>query len=339
MKQTGGLKTKNSSFLAMHCDQFDLLESKKLRESGYKVSVLDVTDRYHYRPYGIERALFLGFTNRLQNYLAKRPQVTFKSRRNIARPLVYLPPSVRDWSKYMPGGMATQPVHNPEVKTLPSGTNIDFMTRRLFRHSIDAIGLRSRAYIMTWRINTALETLDGPVSWLSLAAGSGQPAYDALDIVGAHKFRSVVITDDDVETLSFACKLAKEQGMLAKTNLYFEQLDVFDEKAFQKLFKTHKPSVVDAMGLFEYLEPAQAATLLSRVYSELPQSGVFIFTNMSPNNPHLDLHKRGLGWPGVIPRSVKAMAAILAKSTIPKNAVEVYRASDNVYNVYQVTKH
>ena len=322
----------------MQCDQFSLSSGGILDEAGYQVTEVNVTDRYHHRPFKLERTLFLAFTNQLQKYLASRPHVSFEHKRNLARPLVYLPPGVKAWTAYMPGGLATQPVHNPETKTLASGKRIDLMTRRLFRHSIDAIGLRSRAYVMTWRIGRLLETTDQPVTWLSLASGSGQPVYDAVNILGPEKFRSVIITDGDDETLSFANQLAKKEGVVAQTNLYVESLDVFDEKAFDKLFATHEPTVVDAMGLFEYLEAEQAAQLIARVYAKLPSGGTFIYTNMSPEHPHLDLHKRGLGWPGVIPRTVQDMADILAKAKLREGAVEIFRANDKVYNVYQVTK-
>jgi hypothetical protein len=322
----------------MQCDQFSLSSGGTLREAGYPVTEVEVTDRYHHRPFKVERTLFLAFTNQLQKYLARRPHVSFEHKRNLARPLVYLPPGVKAWTAYMPGGLATQPVHNPETETLASGKRIDLMTRRLFRHSIDAIGLRSRAYLMTWRIGQLLEGSAKPVTWLSLASGSGQPVYDAINVLGPDKFRSVIITDGDAETLAFAHQLAKKEGVIAQTNPYFEQLDVFDQKALDKLFDTHKPTVVDAMGLFEYLEVDQAAELLSQVYAKLPAGGTFIYTNMSPEHPHLDLHKRGLGWPGVIPRTVEDMADILAKAKLPKADVEVFRASDKVYNVYQVTK-
>lgn len=338
MKQAGGVKTKSVDSQTMRSDQFSLHVSEVGVESGYPVTKVHVTDRYHHRPFKLERALFLAFTNQLQRYLAKRPHISFEHKRNLARPLVYMPPGVKAWTAYMPGGLATQPVHSPETKRLASGKRIDLMTRRLFRHSIDAIGLRTRAYLMTWRLREQLRDTKKPVVWLSLASGSGQPVYDAIKVLGPKKFRSVVITDGDSETLSFASKLAKAEGVLAQTNLYLEQLDVFDDKAFNKLFRTHTPTVVDAMGLFEYLDKKQAATLIARVYEKLPRGGTFIYTNMSPSHPHLDLHQRGLGWPGVIPRNVEEMAGIITKSGIPKKSVAVYRANDKVYNVYQITK-
>jgi len=338
MKQTGGTKANTGSSDLMHSDQFSLNRDGTTNEAGYVVSRVHVTDSYHHRKYKLERKLFLTFTSVLQGYLAKRPHIGFTHRGNLARPLVYLPAGVRAWTAYMPGGLATHPVHNPETKTLASGKKIDLMTRRLFRHSIDAIGLRTRAYIMTWRLGEYLETLDKPATWLSLASGSGQPVYDAVDILGPEHFRSIVITDGDEATLKFANKIAREEGVGTRANLYSHQLDVFDKKAFNEVFETHKPLIVDAMGLFEYLEPEQAAELLRRVYEKLPPGGVFIYTNMSPEHPHLDLHQRGLGWPGVIPRTVSDMAAILKSAGIATNSVQIFRAQDKVYNVYQITK-
>lgn len=322
----------------MDCEQFVLSIKHHTEEAGYQVTHLQVTDRYHHRPFKVERSLFLAFTNLLQGYLANRPHVHFEHKRNLARPLVYLPPGVRAWTAYMPGGLATQPVHNPEMKTLASGKRIDAMTRRLFRHSMDAIGLRSRAYIMTWRLTILSEQNSSPLVWLSLASGSGQPVYDAVEVVGSAKFRSVIVTDGDEKTLAFAKQLAQKEGAVATTNLYFESLEVFDDHAFDRLFELHHPSVVDAMGLFEYLNPTQATQLLRRVYAKLPEKGTFIFTNMSPEHPHLDLHKRGLGWPGVITRTVEDMAKILEGAGVQPEAVQIYRADDNVYNVYQIVK-
>lgn len=339
MKQTGGPKTNNHAKQAMYCSQFSLTETGTTTEAGYSVTEVQVTDRYHHRTFRVERTLFLTFTNLLQKYLAKRPHITFEHKGNLARPLVYLPPGVKAWTAYMPGGLATQPVHSPETKTLASGKRIDLMTRRLFRHSMDAIGLRTRAYIMTWQLRELLATAKKPVVWLSLASGSGQPVYDAIDVLGPDKFRSVIITDSDKETLAFAGRLARNEGITNRSNLYIEQLDVFDDKTFNALWKAHKPSVVDAMGLFEYLDTDQAAQLLEKVYRKLPRGGMFIFTNMSPEHPHLDLHQRGLGWPGVIPRTVEDMAQIFAKTAIPHSAIEVFRAGDKVYNVYHVTKN
>ena len=118
--------------------------------SGVPVDIVEVSDRYSARKYSVERRIFKGTVDLLEYYLRRYPDVSFHHKINIARAVIYTPPSMRTWSKLMPGGAATHYVHNPEHKRLPNNKRIDPITRRLFRHAYDAVAIRSRAYILSW---------------------------------------------------------------------------------------------------------------------------------------------------------------------------------------------
>lgn len=318
-------------------NRFSLSLAGQQSVGGLKVRTVNVKDRYNHRRYALERRLFAAFTNQLQGYLSKRPHIDFDHPRNFVRRLVYLPPGIRAWSAYMPGGLATYSVHNPEHKRLAGGRKVDYMTRALFRHSTDALGIRSRAYVLSYLVASMVESKGQKnVNWLSLASGSGQPVYDTLDDLTETAF-TVTITDHDQASLDFAKQVYKfERPHVRKID--FVQLDVLDGSELEQLIDRTKPDLVDAMGLFEYLRPAAASELIRRIYEKLPKGAELIFTNMSSSNPHRDLHQRGLGWPGVIARPITEVADILDSSGVVPGSIEVYSPTDKVYNIYRVIK-
>ncbi|HET7629943.1 MAG TPA: hypothetical protein VFK03_01075 [Candidatus Saccharimonadales bacterium] len=318
-------------------NRFSLTVVSRSKSAGLTRFNVDTKDRYHRRRYRLERQLFAAFTNQLQRYLGRRPHIDFDHPKNFVRRLVYLPPGIRAWSAYMPGGLATYSVHNPEHKRLAGGKKVDYMTRALFRHSTDALGIRSRAYVLSYLVAKIAE-VERPKSlrWLSLASGSGQPVYDTVDDLPEVSFE-VTITDYDQASLDFAKAVYRFERPHVK-KMAFEQLDVLAGSRLEELIDKTKPELIDAMGLFEYLRPSAAAELIKRIYDRLPVGSELIFTNMSSDNPHRDLHQRGLGWPGVITRSVAEVADILENAGISAASVEVYSPTDRVYNVYRVVR-
>lgn len=303
---------------------------------GVQVHYVTLKDKYDHRRYTVERRLFLAFTDALQRYLKKRPHIDFSSKHNLARSLTYLPAGVKTWSAYMPGAFATHPVHNPEVKALAHDQKIDFITRRLFRHSVDAIGLRNRAHILSWAVQQQHVT-KGKRTWLSLAAGSGQHVYDALNLLDDKKPYDAVISDIDPEVLAFAEKIYKVQRPRVG-DIEFKTIDVHTSDLDAQL-KAKPPTVVDVMGLVEYLDESQAESLIKRLFERTVDGGMIAFTNMSIEHPHLDLHQRGLGWPGVKPRSIKEVVDIVKRAGIPLNCLTVFKSQDRVYGVYVIRKN
>lgn len=326
-------KKSSNDLLTPH---FSITIDKVSTLHGVQVQTVTVKDVYSRRRYALERALFLAFTNSLQRYLAKRPQVQFSDRRNIARTLTYLPAGVKAWSAYMPGAFATYPVHNPETKTLVHGQKLDPVTRRLFRHSVDAIGLRNRAHILAWAAQQQHVTSKQKV-WLSIAAGSGQHVYDSLALLGRAGDYTVYITDIDALVLEFAKEICKIERPPAR-RVSFHVLDALSSSQLARQLAVARPTIIDMMGLVEYLQPEQIVRLVRTLYKALDDGGMIVFTNMSTTHPHIDLHQRGLGWPGVNVRTIKELVAMIEKAGVPLRHVTVFKSQDKVYNVFVIRK-
>lgn len=311
-------------------ENFTLEVVEQTKRQGVTTTMLHVTDRFNGSRHRVERKAFSAFSRQLEKYLAKRPRLHFGHSRNIAQKLVYFPPSLRSWAAYMPGAFATYPVHNPDVKHLPTGKKIDYMTRNLFRHSIDAIGLRSRAYAMAWYVATTLGDKKH-VHWLSIASGTGQQTYDAAALLTYPP--QIYLTDIDDDAMKFAALIGQSQA-IQKSQLHIHKLNVLDESAFTTYLKKVQPDVIDMMGLMEYLDADDAIKLISVITSHAPKGCLFVFTNMLPTHPELNLHKRGLGWPGVIVRSTSESLKLLKKAGVKDESINVLLPDDKVYAIF-----
>lgn len=315
---------------------FSITPDRERTLHGVRVHYITIKERYDHRRYAVERVMFRTFTNALQKYLEKRPDVTFTTKQNFARSLTYLPAGIKSWSAYMPGAFATHSVHNPELKRLVHDQKVDFITRRLFRHSVDAIGLRNRAHILAWLVQQQSSQQADRRVWFSVASGSGQHVYDALRAIDGNRKYEVTISDVDADVLSFAQKIYDADKPRVK-RINFKQIDALSNSLSVQL-QVAPPTVIDVMGLFEYLDPQDATRLIRRLYAGVVNGGMIVFSNMSPDHPHLDLHQRGLGWPGVKPRTMKEVVEILELAGIPLGQVSVFRSQDKVYGVYAIRK-
>ncbi len=328
-----GIMTKSNSGSA----QVRLL--RKLHVAGIPLSRVQVSDHYAHRQFRVERRLVRAFTGFMEDYLRRRPEMEFEHKLNITRVLTYLPPAMKVWRNYMPGGIATYHVHSPHKRRMPSGHKLDLITRGFFRHSVDAVGLRSRAKILEMLSTDYITTSKDTVRWLSIAGGSGQPVYDACLNLSENDQKRVHLTlvDIDQSMVLFAKKIYADEEM-ALGSADFKRVDILNKTNRSELLKQVKPQIVDCMGIFEYLSDEKAIELLGALYKALPSKGRIIFTNMSPAHPHLNVHQRALGWPGVIQRTIHEVVGFLDKASIPLSAASVYRAEDNVYNVYMIER-
>ncbi len=313
--------------------RLDMERRVELRDGSTKIR-LHAEDRYDKRRYAIERRAVVLLNHLLDRYLKKRPQLAHESRENIARKLVYLIPGIRAWSVYMPGGFATHHVHNPNRQVLQNGKKLDWVTRALFRHSYDGRGLRSRAYAMAWFIaNHAPAQTE--LDWVSVGCGTGQPTFDAATAL--QQPVRLTLLDSNKEIVAFAQQLAHEYAIPAK-RLATQVVDVTNDQQLAAALAALSPQVIDAMGLFEYLSDRQATAVLARLYAALEPGGVLTLTNMLPSHPHLDLHQRGLGWPGVVQRSLSDMRHIIKSAGIAADKLTVMLPDDGVYAIYGVVK-
>ena len=320
--------------------QPDMKTLRVLHVAGVPLYRVKVSDRYHHPKYWLERKLIRTFTDFMEWHLRRHPEIEFDSSTNLSRLLIYMQPGMRAWREYMPGGFATYHVHSPHKRRMKNGKKTDAMTRALFRHSSDAEGLRSRAAIMAHIVQEIVaEHPKEPIEWVSLAAGSGQPVYDACRRLSRKDQRRVILTLADISSdmMDFAERIYKDEGLRLGA-VEFELANVVKAAGRQQLFSNRTPLIIDIMGLFEYLTDKQCVALLKSLYEVLAPGGAIIFTNMSPGHPHLHVHQRGLGWPGVIQRTIHEVVALIEKAEIPTSAQSVYRAEDNVYNVFKVEK-
>jgi hypothetical protein len=321
-----------------HYNDVRLIATRQV--AGIPLVRVDATDRYHQRRFAVERHAIRTFLNSIDWFLRQNPALAFESKMNITRHLIYLPPAMRAWRAYVPGGLATYHVHSPHVKRMHHGKKLDAITRAFFRHSVDAIGLRSRAYIMSWLARETIAALpEGRIEWLSLAAGSGQPVYDACRALRPEdrKRLSLILVDSDTAVLDFAKHRYAAERDVAR-DARFLMCDLLDTAKRTELLRAVAPQIIDIMGLFEYLDDDECREFIAALWQSVSKGGSIIFTNMSPGHPHLQVHQRALGWPGVKQRSAAEVVAILDAANIPKKSQSVYRAQDNVYNVYRVAK-
>lgn len=311
-------------------DQFELRVIKTDTHRGATYIHVHTTDRFSRKTHRLQRRGVRIFVDMLERYLRKRPRLTHTHKTNIARHLIYTPPAIKAWSAYMPGGFATYPVHNPDRTHLKDGQKIDFITKTLFRHAVDSIGLRSRAYAMSWFIHEQLGKKD-LTRWLSIASGTGQPTFDAARLLeGRVQF---YLVDLDRDALEFARRLADEYG-ISDDAITTARVDVTDRRAATKFFEETHPDVIEVMGLFEYLPDDKAIALLATLRPILTHARVLVFTNMRPEHPHLHVHQRGLGWPGVIQRTTHEVLALLDSAGYQPGQVSVLLPDDDVYAVY-----
>lgn len=303
--------------------------------NGIRIIGLRVRDRFSHARHRPERVVFGVFVRRLEIYLRRHPDMDFNHPKNRARPLIYLPPTMRVFAQYMPGGFATYPAHDPDVKCLHSGVHIDYLTRNLFRHSVDAIGLRSRAYAMSWyALNHVSAIKNRRVRWLSVAAGTGLPAFEAAELLP--KQPNIVLSDIDPEALQFAQGIAKARGLGGRVRI--EESNITEHGVFTELLKRTQPDVVDMMGLVEYLDNETVIRLVRAFHRGAPHGSVLIFTNMRPTHPQLQIHERGLGWPGVIVRSIDDTLVLIAAAGIGSKMTEVLLPDDEVYAIYCIKR-
>lgn len=314
-------------------DDFTLDVVRQETHDDVTMTHVRVRDRFTAKRHSVHRAAVRLFLHQLEMHLRARPHLKFDHPRNIVQRLVYLPPAVRSWAAYMPGAFATQPVHNPDTARLQDGTKLDYITKNLFRHSIDATGLRSRAYAMAWYVRHAAPATRA-LHWLSLASGTGRQTLDAASLL--HKRPRLTLTDIDSEALAVAAKLAHEYKHSVQSVATLV-LDATDKRAVGRAMAKATPDVIDAMGLFEYLSDTQAVELIRTVMTSAQPSARFVFSNMRPTHPELQLHKRGVGWPGVIVRETDQVIALLRQAGVAGKSIDIVLPDDNVYAVYCIS--
>jgi SAM-dependent methyltransferase len=260
-------------------------------------------------------------------------------------------PALTHWRRHhVPTAAALVPLQRPDRRMLADGTPFSQQDDDWYRHSLDAIGIRSRAAIMRDVLERSVAASGKRTHrWLSLACGASIPVFEAAQSLRA-KGHDVELTlaDFDGNALELARELAADYGLsgcvecVRMNVLSADRLASFSSGAYE---------VIDILGLFEYLDDADRTTrrgdstrvtlgavgLLHAARRLLAPGGTLVFANMLDSHPQLAFTLNVIQWPYLTPRSVDEVDALMSAAGLPAEASSAFVAEDGVYAVYVST--
>lgn len=300
---------------------------------------LRVQDGYHEPWHKLERFATRLVGARMEAYLAKRPHLDFDHPKNTAKKMLYSLPAWSEWATLMPGALALEPIHHPKQKRLPTGRRLDPLTSRIFRHSLDTVGVRTRTLAGGWIAYAyASERPGQPLNWVSLAGGTAAPTMLMVHAAGINRG---TMRYTNIDRDNWAVDIAKEVADFEGLQPQLTQLlvaDIFDKKVLHQAVLPGTADIIDLMGIFEYLDEQQSVKLLKLAYELLKPNGLIIACNMRSDHPQLNLHKRGVGWPSVIQKSIDDLISVCQQSGLNPDQLTIYQPLDGVYNVMRIVK-
>ena len=297
-------------------------------------------DRYDSWPHRVSRLLARSYTALLRWYLARSSHIDFQHSHNWARKISFLPYGFRSWSGYIPGGHATYYVYQPHHRKMANGKRLDPVTNGLFRHCLEGVGMRTRAYILSWLVQQWAQSQQVPVRWLSIGCGSGQPTFDASKRLPSdlRSASQLVLVDRDQDVLDFARALHREQHHELPACEY-RRLDFLDSGSPALLSTDGQYQIIDAMGVLEYLDHPRSVQFIRQCYELLDPNGILVFSNMDEDRPDYDINQRVIGWPRLNLRSPEEILRAIDDAGVPRQAVTLARAADGVNNIIQLRKN
>ncbi|HYG83496.1 MAG TPA: class I SAM-dependent methyltransferase family protein [Verrucomicrobiae bacterium] len=258
----------------------------------------------------------------------------------------YSTESQRQWGSLMPTALALHPLQRPESAVMPNGAHIDDRARELFKHSIDAIGIRSRAAIMTdiaLEIAKKQETND--MKWVSIACGAAVPVLSAIERIKAEqpeKAPKLELIDLDPQALAFAKTLAEEQGLEAGRDFTTRRSNIIKDMLVRDTLidelGEQTAQMVDGLGIFEYFRDDVAVSMLQKMHRLVAPGGSLVIGNMLEDRPQLEFNRRAVGWPKIYPRALEDLSDLVQQAGIPIENVTTYIPEDGVYAVVSIEK-
>lgn len=252
-------------------------------------------------------------------------------------------PAMASWRKELvPGAVALYPLQYPGERCLPNGVEIDDLTRDMFTNSLDAIGIRTRAKVMSHLAANYINE-GGATSWTSLACGAAVPVLNAIeDNIDKVNGINLKLIDLDPSALSFAGDLAESRGLaegedfeLLNRNLLREMIAT--DRLVQEIGE-ESMDLVDALGIFEYFNEKYSEKFLANSYKLVKPGGALVAANMLDAHPEIHFNQRVIGWPTIYPRSVEGLKAIIERAGIDLNRVSVTIPSDGIYAIFEIKK-
>jgi hypothetical protein len=260
------------------------------------------------------------------------------------------PTQMIDWAKDFPTAIALESLQRLAEggRMLPQG-KLDARTIQLFTYMVDAIGIRSRARIYTQRMVELSQTIDGPMIVMSVGSGAAVPNIDATKRIEDELGHSVFwrFFDIDPRALGFAHTLISEAQFKQSSVDYGEVTEdpetgerQFHGRSFVRAYKEASESVhvVDALGLWEYLDEETAVKFAKHLYDKVKPGGMMIVSNMLKGRPQQEFNLRGVGWPSLYLRDETDLLRILEKAGIDSKNVTMSFSEDGVYVVMEIHK-
>lgn len=254
-------------------------------------------------------------------------------------------PVLRDWHTYMKTAVALTNLYLPEAPRLPtidtdehalfSGTLVDDNSRAFFRYGMDAVGIRTRGRLVQHLLEKNTVDTRAP-KLVSVASGAAVP------LLGFAKERhertgdaaSLKLVDIDPAALGFAEKLAHHYQVRDIAPMQVSPRFIFSD-ALRSQSELQGADVVDMIGIFEYIRDSALPGMLDRARSLVRPGGVVLFANMLSDREQLAFNQRGVGWPGVIPRSVEQLISIATEAGFDRDDLSVYIPEDGLYAVIE----
>lgn len=246
--------------------------------------------------------------------------------------------SMRDWAANLfPTAKALFPLQRLDMggMVLPGGT-IDRRAVYLFTNTLDGIGLRARARIMSQILSDRSAELEGDqLTCVSIGCGAAVPNIDATVKVADKQGKNIKwdLVDPDSEALEFAHQLADIAGL--DPNSFTPH-----KRHYARAMGIEKESkdFVDVLGLWEYLDDNQCRSMLRGTYQLLKPGGSFIASNMISDRPQRDFNQRAVGWPHLTLRDNNDLVRIAASAGVDTNLMTITQSEDHVYAVMEIRK-
>jgi SAM-dependent methyltransferase len=231
-------------------------------------------------------------------------------------------------------------VQNPLEERLPEGTRMDSESRQWFIHANDAIGVRSRAQVLGALVEKYIHN-ELESDWISLASGAAIPVLEALRTAKLDGQKvHLTLVDNDPVALRWAETMAAQEGLnvgdqLTLLNRHLLHQFIRNDDLLLELGE-HQAELVDALGIFEYFNDADAVIFLQRALRLVKPGGAVIVSNMLTTSPQIDFILRCIGWAPIFPRSLQQLQDIHIAAGVPPENVTVVVPKDGVYAVLEV---
>lgn len=262
-------------------------------------------------------------------------------------------PAMNVWRSLIPSAKALAYLSEPQDQwaiASKDGTlleTIDPEAKKWFTLCTDAIGIRSRATVMSKLIKGFADERAGdgdPVRWMSVASGTALPTIQAAIAADVDHKTKLLLVDLDRAAMEATKQLASEVGFDGTVEQ--RRANVFDSNAMQRLrdeleAKDELPEVIDMMGIFEYtgvnlgVNPTE---FLKSCYSFLKPGGRLVFGQMRTDRPVSDFTMGVVGWPFVHTRTPSEFMDVIVDAGIPAESVSLYLPTDGVYTIGAIDK-